>query len=328
MSGYDTKICVDNQRRNSKSCILSDEFCILWVSIIRFSIYPTIQHFNVTSFRAYAKINLGLLVLEKRPDGYHDIETVFHRINLYDEIGFSPSSNIIIESSSKEPPSDERNICFKSAELLRRHLGINAGVKISIQKKIPVGAGLGGGSSDAATVLRHLPSFWGKTVSEDGLLILALQLGSDVPYFLHSGSALARGRGEALATFHLDVPYTILLCNPGIHISTAWAYQHVQPQLRQADLKELVRRGMQNSSQLAALTNDFESAVFTEYPAVKEVKERMLRNGAVFSLMSGSGSTVYGLFDDEGTARKAAADFNALGFRAFLTEPHFSPAEP
>jgi len=281
----------------------------------------------VSFFRAYAKINLGLLVLEKRPDGYHNIETIFHRVNLYDEISFTPSSRIIVESSSKDIPSDERNICFMAADLLRRELGVDSGVKATIRKNIPVGAGLGGGSSDAATVLRHLPSFWGKRINEDTIHRIALQLGSDVPFFLNKGSAHAKGRGERLDYMDLDVPYSILLCNPSIHISTAWAYQHVQPRHQYGNLKELVLQGMQNPSKLAALTNDFEPAVFAEYPAVKQAKEMMLRGGAVFSLMSGSGSTVYGLFDDENATRKAVEDFIFRGFRVSLTEPHFSPPE-
>ena len=282
----------------------------------------------MTSFRAYAKINLGLFVIEKRPDGYHNIETVFHRVNLFDEISFNASRQIGVSSSSSAAPSDERNICFKAATLLAKYLKVTNGVMISIRKNIPVGAGLGGGSSNAATVLLHLPAFWGHTASNDLLHSLALQLGSDVPYFMTTGSASAKGRGEDLEYFTLDVPYTILLCNPRIHISTAWAYQHVTPHQRKIDLKDLVVRGMKDTSLLATLKNDFEEPVFREHTAIKEVKELMLQSGAAFSSMSGSGSMVYGLYSDPQKAKEAAGILNSRGWNTYLTHPHFSPVEP
>lgn len=281
-----------------------------------------------TSFRAYAKINLGLLVLEKRPDGYHNIETVFHRVFLHDEITLAPSRAITVQSSSSETPSDERNICFKAAKLIQAHLGITTGADISIKKNIPVGAGLGGGSSDAASVLLHLPAFWGKTIAEESLLSFALQIGSDVPYFLKNGSALAKSRGEELEYFGLDVPYSILLCNPGVHISTAWAYQYVRPKKRSIDLKSLVLAGMRDSQRLSEITNDFESGVVSEYPIVGEVKRIMVENGAVFSLMSGSGSTVYGLYGDAALAQRTSHALAVKGFQTHFTQPHFTPGDP
>jgi 4-diphosphocytidyl-2-C-methyl-D-erythritol kinase len=283
---------------------------------------------ELPSFRAYAKINLGLFVIDKRRDGFHNIKTVFHRVNPFDEISFDASPQIGVVSASSVVPSDERNICYQAASLLAKHLNVTKGVMISIQKNIPVGAGLGGGSSDAATVLLHLPGFWARTVSNTQLQSLALQLGSDVPYFLNQGSALAKGRGEVLEYFTLDVPFTILLCNPGIHISTAWAYQHVTPRQQDIDLKNLMVRGMRDTPLLAALANDFEEPVFQEYPMIREVKESMLQAGAIFSSMSGSGSTVYGLFSDAQKADKAAGILDSRGWKTYLTDPHFSPLEP
>ena len=279
----------------------------------------------MSTFRAHAKINLGLLVLEKRPDGYHTIETVFHRVNVFDSITLSPSDELLVESSSPAAPGNDRNICFKAARLLQKHLGVHAGVRISIEKTIPVGAGLGGGSSDAAGVLLHLPGFWGKTIDDESLATVALQLGSDVPYFQKPGSALAKGRGEILTYFHLDVPYAILLCNPGIPVSTAWAYEHVKPHHRTLDLKSLVECGMKDRRYLAELTNDFEEAVFGTYPVIGRLKRIMLESGAACSSLSGSGSTVYGLFDDEQAARSTATALMTEGFTTYLCEPHFSP---
>lgn len=279
-------------------------------------------------YRAYAKINLGLLILERRPDGYHNIETVFHRIDLFDEIEFSPSAEIQVVSSSDDAPSDERNICFTAAAMLRDKLRVNEGVRISIQKNIPVGAGLGGGSSDAATVLRHLPRFWHRVVDEQTLNAFALQLGSDVPFFLGSASAFGTSRGEKLEWFELDIPYFILLCNPNIHISTAWAYRNVRPDnsVRQDTLKKHLLDGMKNPLQLASgLRNDFELIVFAEYPEVLRVKEAMLGAGALYASMSGSGSSVFGFFQKGDTAGEVAQLFKAKGYRTFLTRPHFSP---
>jgi 4-diphosphocytidyl-2-C-methyl-D-erythritol kinase len=277
------------------------------------------------SFRAYAKINLGLLVLEKRPDGYHTIETVFHRVGLFDEISLDAAPDIVVESSSPNAPGDERNICFKAARLLQAQLKIRSGVKISIQKNIPVGAGLGGGSSDAAAVLLHLPAFWSRTVGEQQLSSLAIQLGSDVPYFLKAGSAHARGRGEILTHVPLDIPYSILLCNPGIHVSTAWAYQRVTSRNRSADLATIVRKGMNDPKCLQEIENDFESTVLEAYPVVREVKRIMMDNGATFSLMTGSGSTVFGLYAGIERAEQTSHVLEARGFQVHVTPPHFNP---
>ncbi len=280
--------------------------------------------------RAYAKINLGLLVRDKRPDGYHDIETVFHRIDLCDELALEPADEITVVSDTREVPSDESNLCFKAAVLLQQSLGRRAGVRITLHKNIPVGAGLGGGSADAAGVLRHLPLLWQCSVSEQAVHSIALTLGSDVPYFLRRGSALGRGRGEILDYFDLDVPYTILLCNPNIHISTAWAYQQVRPSSAPStpDLRDLIVAGMHEPKRLVdELRNDFEPAVFKAYPEVLQLKETMVRGGAEFASLSGSGSSVYGFFTTPDRAQAVSSRCAARGYRTFLTPPHFRIAE-
>lgn len=267
--------------------------------------------------KAHAKINLGLYVLSKRPDGFHDIKTVFHRIHLHDQIGFEPSSRIEVVSNSADAPGGEANLCHRAAVLLREHFGVKTGVRIMVDKRIPVGAGLGGGSSDAATVLRHLPRFWGQEIDFTTAAQMALQLGSDVPYFLRDGSALATGRGEVLEYFDLRIRFHIVVCHPGIHIPTAWAYAHVtpKPEGRDIDLKQLLLEGMANPSLLVEyLTNDFEELVFAHYPAVAEVKSIMLERGAVYAAMSGSGSSVFGMFGEEREARAAQATLKAKGY--------------
>ncbi len=276
--------------------------------------------------RAYAKINLGLLVREKRPDGYHAIETVFHRIDLCDELALEPADEISVVSDTREVPADETNLCFKAALLLQKALGLRAGVRITLRKSIPVGAGLGGGSADAAGVLRHLPNLWQCTLGEQAVQSIALKLGSDVPYFLRRGSAVGRGRGEILEYFDLDVPYIILLCNPNIHISTTWAYQQVRPSSAHPapELRDLVVAGMRDPERLVTgLRNDFEPAVFKAYPEVLHLKEAMVHGGAAFASLSGSGSSIYGFFSNPDDAREVSSDCAAKGYRTFLTPPHF-----
>lgn len=276
--------------------------------------------------RAYAKINLGLLVRDRRPDGYHSIETVFHRIDLCDELVLEPAEEISMVSDSRDVPTDEANLCFKAAVLLQQSLGLRAGVRITLRKNIPVGAGLGGGSADAAEVLRHLPHLWQCSASEQTVQSLALKLGSDVPYFLRRGSAIGRGRGDILDYFDLDVPYTILVCNPNIHISTAWAYQQVRPSAAHPalQLRDLVVSGMHDPGRLVSeLRNDFEPAVFKAYPEVRRLKEAMVRGGAAFASLSGSGSSIYGFFSSPDEARGVSSDCAAKGYRTFFTPPHF-----
>ncbi|MEW6509324.1 MAG: 4-(cytidine 5'-diphospho)-2-C-methyl-D-erythritol kinase [Bacteroidota bacterium] len=277
--------------------------------------------------RGYAKINLGLRVLRKRPDGYHDIETVLHRIHLFDEITLRPAPEIRVDSTDPTAPGDPSNTCYRAAMVFKEHFGVQEGVHCRVSKRIPVGAGLGGGSSDAASVLRALPGLWGVPAGERLLRELALRVGADVPYFLGEGTAVAQGRGEQLQHFRFDVPYAICVCYPNIHVSTAWAYARVTARERtDGSLRAAVTEGMTDHALLAeALANDFEPVVTAEYPEVAELKHAFLARGAVAAAMSGSGSSVYGLFRDSDAAEGIAREFRAKGYRAFETPPHFVP---
>ncbi len=289
----------------SKICILSgNSSALLNQELLRF----------VSSFRAYAKINLGLRILGKRSDGYHSISTVFHRIDLFDEIAFEPSSSLEVLSSSDLAPGGESNLCYKAASEVLKFLGIQQGVRMSITKNIPVGAGLGGGSADAALVLKQLPAIFNKQMDDETLHTIALQLGSDVPFFLRPGSAIGTGRGEILEYFPLSIPYYILLCYPNIHVSTAWAYQQIQ----NIDTSPV-------DFSLTNLTNDFEPYVFKEYPEIGRLKQLMLDNGAIVSLMSGSGSSVFGFFETKDKTDAVATLCKAKGWVVSITQPGFSP---
>ncbi len=276
--------------------------------------------------RAYAKINIGLAVVARREDGYHTVRTLFHRVDLHDEIRLEPAARIEVVSSSPDAPGDRTNLCHRAARALSGHLGTSDGVRIHLRKQIPVGAGLGGGSSDAAAVLRALPVFWNRPVEHQTLATIALGIGSDVPYFLQVGSALAGGRGEELEYFALDLPFAILLCHPRIPVSTAWAYTQVHPSGEPPPLLASLNRGLADPSLLRTqLRNDFEEPVFRQYPEIRDVKLSMLETGAVYSSLSGSGSAVFGFYADSAAAEAGASELRSRGYDTWITPPHFQP---
>lgn len=279
------------------------------------------------TIRAYAKINIGLRILNKRNDGYHNIETVFYRINLFDEIRFQDSNEILLECNNPDIPTDSRNLCIKAAKVLQKNYNISKGAKILLNKNIPIGAGLGGGSSDAAYVLKHLPKFWGIETLKEELYHLATNIGSDVPYFLDIGTAYATSRGEQLEYFHLNIPYWIMLVQPNTHISTAWAYTNLKlkPNKHEENLKELLIDNIEHPEKLKEfIHNDFEDLVFENYPDIKKLKVNLYRRGADFVQMSGSGSSIYAFFKHESSALDAMKIFSKV-YLAFLTEPNFNP---
>ncbi len=277
--------------------------------------------------RAYAKINIGLRVLEKRPDGYHNIETVFHQIDLYDELVFAPADVITLTTTSSEIPTDSNNLCVRAAETLQRYTRTKKGVAIALKKNIPVGAGLGGGSSDAASVLVVLNRLWKTGLVQEELSSLAATLGSDVPFFVRGGTAVGTSRGELLDYFRLEFPFVIVTVTPPIHISTAWAYSHVKPRATNPteSLRSIVERGLMNPSGMAAaISNDFEESVFEAHPQIRRMKDTLMSSGALFALMSGSGSSVFGLFRDIDSARTATGRFVPPA-TVSLTPPNFQP---
>jgi 4-diphosphocytidyl-2-C-methyl-D-erythritol kinase len=278
--------------------------------------------------RAYAKINLGLHVLGKRPDGYHSIETVFRLVNLYDEIEIvQEGQDIHFSTNSPELSNDSSNLCVRAAHLLRDLTGTHTGVEITLTKRIPIGAGLGGGSSDAAAVLKGLAKLWSLDISNDELQTVSATLGSDVPFFFTGTTAFATGRGEILESFDLKIPYTILLVTPKIHISTAWAYSQLSlnPGLKRPDLRTTLEEGMEDAQLLQnGLSNDFEEPVFKHYPAIATIKAELLSEGAACSLMSGSGSSVFALFQDQIAAKRLAQRLSDK-YATTVTEPSFKP---
>jgi len=261
--------------------------------------------------KAPAKINFGLNIVCKRDDGFHNLETLFYPINdLFDILTFTLSDNFEFECNHGLLQIETDNLVVKAVKLLEDKFKRKLNVKITLDKRIPVGAGLGGGSSDAATVLVCLNEMFKLKLKYDELLKLALGLGSDVPFFIKPFPSVGKSRGEILKPIEFDIPLPILIVNPGIHISTKEAFQNIKPKDSVFDYTFLNSRKEFNWSNLTqVITNDFEEYIFSVYPEVGNIKKEMLNAGALFSLMSGTGSTVYGIFKDVESADKVKCKF-------------------
>jgi 4-diphosphocytidyl-2-C-methyl-D-erythritol kinase len=260
--------------------------------------------------RALAKINLELRVIGKRPDGYHELRTIFQTISLADtlEIGFAPGRRTVIEL--EDPLGIPANLAAKAAESALDALGIHGRVWIRLRKRIPMGSGLGGGSSDAAAVLLALPVLAGRVLALPNLCELAAALGSDVPFFLLGGTAAGIGRGSELFPLN-DVPRREgLLVAPAVHVSTAEAYRRLSPRLT-VELQESTIFSFQSLVWDRGVPddpcNDFEAVVFEQHRQLADLKRRLAGTGARPVLMSGSGSAIFGLFRERGAARDALA---------------------
>ncbi len=244
----------------------------------------------------HAKINLGLQVIEKRHDGFHNIISCLYPIGWCDVLEVLPASALSFNSSGLEIPGDpQQNLCIKAYQLLKESHDIPA-VQIHLHKIIPMGAGLGGGSSDAALMLKMLVELFDLKVSLPELQAYAASLGSDCPFFLEDQPQMVQGRGEILSQLPLKWPlgYLLVVC-PDISVNTAQAYAGLQPIAPQYDLQELLKSG---NLQLwrENLSNDFEPTVFEKFPAIKELKETFYELGADYASMSGSGASVFGFF--------------------------------
>ncbi|HRZ18256.1 MAG TPA: 4-(cytidine 5'-diphospho)-2-C-methyl-D-erythritol kinase [Candidatus Hydrogenedentes bacterium] len=270
---------------------------------------------------ARAKINLYLDVVRRREDGFHDIETLFQSLDLADEVALEPRGDgrLTLECSLPGLCAPEDNLALRAAALLRRHTGCRAGAHIRLEKRIPVAAGLAGGSADAAAALRGLNRLWGLALTHGDLAALALELGSDVPYCLTGGLAAARGRGECLTPLPpLPGDWHCLLVDPGIPVRAAQAYTH--PLLEKCGPPPEGENWTPRFRQAAALAaegrlpelvfNRLERPVFHDHPLLAEIKEALLARGARAAAMSGSGSVMFGLFrhaDPVGDAAAAVA---------------------
>lgn len=260
---------------------------------------------------APAKINLGLELLGKRSDGFHEINTLFLPTTLCDILEVSENEELILECSQLPDILPENNIVMKAADALRRATGTNLGAFIRIEKNIPHGAGLGGGSSDAAVALQALNDLWQTCLSDDELRSIAAQIGSDVPFFISKTTALGRGRGEQLEPTEVAFDYGIVIVQPNIAVSTAWAYKSAVPAVFRSEPAhyDKIIREMPVGEWRNHIFNDFEQGVFRFYPQIAEAKQALYEAGADFALMSGSGSCVFGLFANTDIAARIANNF-------------------
>jgi 4-diphosphocytidyl-2-C-methyl-D-erythritol kinase len=273
---------------------------------------------------SHSKINLGLEVLYKRPDNFHEINTIFATIKLSDQISFELSDKPIINIESNidlNIPKHE-NLIFKAAEKLQDKFNIKSGANIILKKNIPTGGGLGGGSANAACTLIALSQLWEINPTYKQLFILAQALGSDVPFFLKEGFAIAHGRGEILRYFDYKLQFKILLIIPNIHINTALAYQSLNrgnEKKPKTNLYLILTRAFHNPSILKEhLFNDFEVAVFQQHPVLANIKDNLYQKGAIYASMSGSGSTMYGLFDNDEAINKAKEFFASENYKTII----------
>jgi 4-diphosphocytidyl-2-C-methyl-D-erythritol kinase len=244
-----------------------------------------------------AKINLGLHVTEKRLDGFHNLETVFFPVRWCDVLEFVQADEFSFTTSGISITGDpESNLVVKAYRLFQEEFGLPA-LKVHLHKNIPFGAGLGGGSADAAFMLRMLNKTFNLNVSDEKLIAYASRLGSDCPFFILNKPVIATGRGEIMQLVEVQLnDMFILLVKPPIEISTAKSYQFIEPHKPEVSLIELLTFPVHEWKD--RIVNRFESSVFQDYPAIREIKERLYKLGAVYACMSGSGSCVFGIFDE------------------------------
>jgi len=245
------------------------------------------------------KINLGLNIVSRRTDGFHDLESLFYPVRgLCDIVEVQKSSAGEVEFSSSGIVIDcpaEKNLCVRAFELMRARFGLREGARIHLRKKVPMGAGLGGGSANATAVLKIVNDLWQLGADDAALENLAAELGSDTAFFVRDVPAIATGKGEILQPYQVDLSgYYLLLVKPDAAISTPWAYSQITPGLWDVPLHEVVKLPVDRWKEL--LKNDFEEPIFNKFPELREIKQKLYSAGAAYASMSGSGSALYGLF--------------------------------
>lgn len=287
---------------------------------------------NSITMKAYAKINLGLDVLRKREDGYHEVCMIMQTVNLYDTIHIqtTDTKDITVKTNLTYLPADRGNLVYRAAEIFKKNRFIMDGIHINLFKKIPVAAGLAGGSSDAAAVLLGLNEMYQTGLSKDELMKLGVSLGADVPYCIMMGTALSEGIGEVLTPLAPMPECDILLVKPNISVSTKYVYENLR--LNSSILHPDINR-MKNAldhSDLNELTKSMDNILQTvtvkNYPIITAIKKQMLELGAMTSLMSGSGPTVFGIYNSHALAVRAYEYFKKnpkYGNQVFLTKPHW-----
>jgi 4-diphosphocytidyl-2-C-methyl-D-erythritol kinase len=273
---------------------------------------------------------LALEVLGKRGDGYHEIATVLQAVDLFDRLTVDPDETLSLNTDDPELPTDDGNLVMRAARLLQKAAGVDRGARLRLHKRIPVAAGLGGGSSDAAAALTGLNRLWGLRWPRPRLQELAVELGMDVPFFLGTGRAVARGRGEQLATLPGGGGYALVLVNPRAPLSTKEVYGrvpvgwHAEPTGTERVIEALRRRNV--GVLAAALTNNLERVVEPVLPVIGRMKAALLAAGALGAIMSGSGPTVFGLARSLDHARQIRSRISRTGWACWAVRTNSGPA--
>ncbi len=281
--------------------------------------------------KAPAKINWFLRVLNLRDDGFHEIISLIQKVSIYDILTFKASADLTLKTDQQIPVA--KNLVYRTAEMLKKECDVTAGAEVVLTKNIPEAAGLGGGSSDAAATLTGLNELWSLGLSKNELFRFAERIGSDVPFFLAGPLALVEGRGEKITGQPAMKPADILLDKPYIDVSTRWAYEEFSLRHGHAGGSDLTRHGNKaDNTQLLIgeiskaqygssghIVNDLESVTVKRFPVIADIKERMMKQGAVLSLMSGSGPTVFGVFNSATEAGQASKLFEDCWVSAVRT---------
>jgi 4-diphosphocytidyl-2-C-methyl-D-erythritol kinase len=272
---------------------------------------------------APAKINLVLRILDHRPDGYHNLWSLMQIVQLEDDLSISLSDkhlSIVLRCDDSSLKTDSSNLVYRAAAAVLEHSGRVVGLDLVLSKQIPMGAGLGGGSSDAAATIIGLNQLLNLGWSTEKMAHVGQALGSDVPFFLFAPSAIVGGRGEKVVPVRIKGSRWVVLVNPGFPVETKWAYQQLSTSRTEVRPLSDVHTMLEKASALSwenvlqAAENDFEAAVFKAHPVLHRIKQKLLAEGAEVALLSGSGATVFGVFRDETSARQAQSSFQ--------TEPH------
>lgn len=265
---------------------------------------------NSLTLKAYAKINVGLRITGQRDDGYHSIKTLYQTVNIFDEVklNLKDEQGVTFNWQGESVPDGDDNICSKAANSFFEFTGEEKGVNIELEKTLPVGSGLGGGSSDAACVIRGLNELLDTKLSIKNMEDIASELGADIPFFIRGGCQYAEGIGDELSPGELSEEWVLLLVVPDIRIDTSWAYEGIHPlsltrNINDVNLASFPHNGDAKNRKM--FRNDFEPLVFLKYPEIGDIKKSLLRSEAEFASLSGSGSAVYGLYETTEKAEKA-----------------------
>ena len=279
---------------------------------------------NRLSMECRAKINLAIDVIGKRTDGYHDVDMIMQEVNLADKIMLSLRNDgkIIVETDMPGLPVNEDNLAYKAANAFFKRLGRNDGVDIFIEKRIPIGAGMGGGSADAAGVLKGLNAIFGKPFNNDKLIQIGTKLGADIPFCILGGCARAEGIGEILTPLPMPPVMKCVIAKPEPFVSTRWVYENLDLSKRPENLNiDMVVEGIQTNDISLVCNNSaniLESVTIPQYPVVGWIKQAFYESGAILSLMSGSGSAVFGLFGNEEDALKGVENARQFADNIFV----------